>query len=481
MKVLLILIALSITTLSNAQLQPEKRMRFSAREIKEDLAYLYSNLEAAHFNLYVNNSKKIFDKAFIRLQDGIKDSMSLLEITRIFQPFTALSEIGHCNISFPFNDCYVPFVMGGGKVFPFDVTVKNRHIWVTENFTSDTSIEKGDEILEIEGVSTAKRLASIYKYLSGENELLKNTQIDLIYFPRIWWLVFGPDDLYTVKVRKLNGSIITRQVKAVGALEYETKAATKPSIINASRSFSFINDIAYLHPGQFLNNETGSNSLGLRGLEKGEFFRFIDSSFLQIRIKNASHLIIDLRGNPGGDNSFSDGMVAYFANNPFWFCSKFLVKTSSQTRKFWEQVNDTLLADLKEKILTHKDGEIFEASIDRHLPVPDSLLFKGKVFVLVNRYSFSNAVTTAAMIQDYKFGTLIGEQTADLPTTYAAVHQFNLPHTGIAVIYPKAFMVRPNCNKLFKGVMPDHVVPEGADILEYACKLMVIPDRAGGK
>jgi hypothetical protein len=35
----------------------------------------------------------------------------------------------------------------------------------------------------------------------------------------------------------------------------------------------------------------------------------------------ARRLIIDLRGNPGGDNLFSDVMVSWFATRPFRFAS----------------------------------------------------------------------------------------------------------------------------------------------------------------
>ena len=39
-------------------------------------------------------------------------------------------------------------------------------------------------------------------------------------------------------------------------------------------------------------------------------------------------VVIDLRQNPGGDNSFSDPMVAWFATEPFRFASSFHVRSS---------------------------------------------------------------------------------------------------------------------------------------------------------
>jgi len=68
--------------------------------------------------------------------------------------------------------------------------------------------------------------------------------------------------------------------------------------------------------------------------------------------------------------------------------------------------------------------------------------FTGKVFVLIDRYSYSNAVNVAALVQDYKFGTVIGEETADMATTYGAMEQFTLPLTGLSVGYAKAYLIR---------------------------------------
>ena len=52
-------------------------------------------------------------------------------------------------------------------------------------------------------------------------------------------------------------------------------------------------------------------------------------------------------------------------------------------------------------------------------------------------------------------GTVIGEETNDLATSYAAMEHFTLPKTKITVGYPKAHMVRPNGDATIRGVVPD--------------------------
>jgi hypothetical protein len=64
--------------------------------------------------------------------------------------------------------------------------------------------------------------------------------------------------------------------------------------------------------------------------------------------------------------------------------------------------------------------------------------FTGAVCLLINRQSYSNAVLVAAIAQDYGFATVIGEETADLASTFGAAEKFTLPGTGIEVSFPKA-------------------------------------------
>ncbi len=84
--------------------------------------------------------------------------------------------------------------------------------------------------------------------------------------------------------------------------------------------------------------------------------------------------------------------------------------------------------------------------------------FGGKVYVLINRHSYSNAVQVAAMSQDYGFAMIVGEETSDLATTIGAMEQFTLSRTGITVGFPKAEIIRVNGDTSARGVVPDIVI-----------------------
>jgi hypothetical protein len=456
----------------------QSTIKFSTQAVKQDFEFLYKTLEASHYNLYVNTKKEVFDKEYKKIFDSIKDSLTTLQVIRLLQPFVALAQNGHCNIDLGMSvgDSYGKYLQNGGTVFPLTIYFSDNKVFVLNNFSNDSSIISGDEILSINGKPIEETLKGLYSMLSGENINYKKTVIDRFTFPRIYWVVYDRCDVINLGIRKKHGNIVQLKVNAILAGVYEDKIAQQKSVVNFNRDFRFIDDIAYLHPGEFLN--AGNSGISdHKAFEKGEFCHFIDSSFIALHNKKSKSLIIDLRDNNGGDNSFSDYMISFFATKEFSFCSKFLVKTSQITKDFWKDVTDSTVADLKSDIMTKENGSYIEANIQKKYPRNDSLHYNGNVYVLINRYSISNATGVASIIQDYKLGKLIGEETAELPTSYGAAQQFKLPNTQFIVMYPKAFIIRPNGDTSLHGVIPDYKVEENVytekdEVLEYTLDLI---------
>jgi C-terminal processing protease CtpA/Prc len=189
------------------------------------------------------------------------------------------------------------------------------------------------------------------------------------------------------------------------------------------------------------------------------FHAFIDQSFAQFIEAGAITLLIDLRDNPGGDNSFSDHMIAWFADEPFRFASDFRIRVSPETTasnaaRLRPDDADAITRRFANLYAQAQTGDIVRFEIPFTQP-RDGERFTGRVFALVNRRSYSNAANVAAIIQDYGLGAIVGEPTADLVTTYGAMEHFTLPNTGLSVGYPKAFILRPNGDRRIGGVRPD--------------------------
>lgn len=437
--------------------------KYAPQVIKADLQYLYKTLQESHYNLFVNMPKTRYDSAYRVLYNSIKDSLGTLEITRLFQPFIALGNIAHCNMAFPAAQYFDSVIQHTNYLFPLTIEVVNGKTVVTNNFSDDASIKPGDEIA-FDGIDKAATI------LAGESRAMKNTLMDLYTFPRVYWWRYGSQQTFTVKINKK--AII---LKGVLAARLEKKLETVKQPFNTGREFRMIGDIAYLHPGIFLNDASSGNTSEHSTFQNNEFIAFIDSAYLKIHAAHAKKLLIDLRGNPGGDNSFSDPMIAYFADKPFWFCRSFSVRTSEITKQFWKDVTDTTLQDLKQQVLSRQNGDTFSVKFNTFPPRQDSLHYNGKVYLLVDKYSYSNTVSVAAIVQDYKFGVVMGEPTADVATTYGATHELKLPNTGLNVSYPKALIVRPNGDLRSKGVTPEIILKgdpfsPGDEMLDDALK-----------
>jgi C-terminal processing protease CtpA/Prc len=218
--------------------------------------------------------------------------------------------------------------------------------------------------------------------------------------------------------------------------------------------------VAYLRPGAFSNTDPGADPL-----DAAAFLDFVDSAFQNFLENEALQLIVDLRDNPGGHNAFSDPVIAWFAERRFRFSSDFRVRVSPESTA----ANQARVESLPESSdsVSHSYAELYASTEDGRIvsfPIPEveprsSSRFAGDVYVLVNRYSFSNAVSAAALIQDYGFGVIMGEQTVDMATTYGAMERFTLPNTEIVVAYPKALIIRPNGKESIHPVTPDVVLP----------------------
>ncbi|NKI30821.1 S41 family peptidase [Croceivirga thetidis] len=428
--------------------------KFSEKEVLDDLDALKNTLEETHYNLFAYTSKNEFNERYQELKNGVsKDSLSLLETTNLFQKFTSSVNNGHTWIEFPIQS-YMEYAENGGTVFPLELAFENKKALIRKNWSGEDALLPGMEIITINGVSIANIVNQLYPQISAEREYFKNAKIELYSFPRLYWQVFGETDEFSVTIKNNNSEKIYR-LKAVPAIDgYEMK---RDEVINATRQLDFFEEIAYLRPGGF-------------GGDKEKYLAFIDSSFSEIKTRKSKHLILDLRNNPGGDDSFSDYLVSFLADRPFQWNSKFSLKTSSFLKKHIRK-NYDISTDFWQKALSHEDGEIYDYDFEDYQPQPTEKRFYGAVYVLVNRQSHSQATVTAAQLQDYGFATVVGEETAEYPTLFASIFQFTLPNTGIAVNVSKGRIVRVNGSEKQEGVQPDimikdHLLDETDEILE---------------
>ena len=440
--------------LLSLQVFGQKNPPFSQDEVLTDLETLRESLEEAHYNLYAYTTEQSFDSAYQEVKNSIdKDSLTLLETTSLFQRLISVVNNGHTEIDFP-GQSYGEYAYAGGTVFPLEVAFEYDQALVRKNWSGNDSIKEGSEILTVDGMPMAEMLSKIYPQVSAERPYLKNAKIELISFPRYYWQVFGEQDEFEVKIRS-EGRVKKHTIKAVSAIEgYEMK---RTEVLNAEMKLTFLGGSAYLNPGNFAG-------------DKQKYHKFIDSAFAEIKKRKMKTLIIDLRNNAGGDNLFSDYLVSYIADRSFKWNSNFALKTSRFLKEHIRKNNDT--TDVYwQKALSQENGTVYDYGFKPCQPQPGNKRFAGEVYVLINRQSHSQAAVTAAQIQDYQFGTLVGEETGDYPSLHASQFHYRLPHTRIPVKVSKGYIVRVNGSTKEQGVIPDifiqdHLLDDNDEILD---------------
>lgn len=475
----LIIILIVVNSLSAIALAQSPK-KYSAQEVKDDLEYVYETLEKSTYDLFALVTKQEMDSAYHAIHSSITDSISSMEIYRLFQPFVAKVGMSHCFIFKPWGAYFDIYLKEGGTVFPLNLYFLQGKVYVKDNLSANKSISESDEILSFNEVPIEQYMTEFCKNLSGPSEYFKKSVIERELFSRLFWFFYGECNEFKLKIKKKNGEELDIVLNAISGSDFEEQLKTLSTDEgeHKEREFNKINDeVVYMRPGKFLNADVEDDLQNQATFDNTEFCHFMDSAFHTFSKEGAKKLILDLRDNQGGDNSFSDYMIAYFASEPFSIASKFSLKTSQMTKSFWKDVEIPQYQDLKEQIMTLENGSYLDVDLTYTDPHDESKQFKGNVYVLINRYSYSNTASVAAIIQDYKFGEIIGEETSDEVTSYSAMHVFKLPNTQISVSYPKGFMVRPNGDTTPRGVVPDHkvcedVFTENDEILEYAIKLI---------
>lgn len=425
--------------------------------LQADFDELYARLTRAHFNLFAHRSRAEHNALHARLRRQLVRPLSRTEAISIFQRFVAFGRVAHARIDAA-SGAFRAFRAAGGRAFPLTLRVKQGRVFVMSNASGEPDPAPGTELVEIDGLPALSLIDSLWQDLSADTPYMFHSMVEWD-LPRLLWQRFGTRSAFDLTVRRPGET--PRAVRAPARSRAEMDAApAQPPPLNPSltdRTYRLVDrGLGYFRPGPFYAAENPEAMYDNRA-----FVRLVDEAFGQFVAARVPRLIIDLRDNPGGDNSFSDHLVAWFARRPFRFASAFRIKVTPETvashrSRLAVAGNDpTGIGAMLDRAYANAGmGEVIDFPIPTVQPRTGTR-YDGEVFVLINRHSYSNTVSVASLVQDYGFGTIIGEETSDLATTYGAMESFALSRSRIGVGYPKARIIRPNGSLEGRGVVPD--------------------------
>ena len=439
-------------------------------QARQDLATLFETLQREHVDLFARTGRAAYEAHLAQLSGSIDGPISRPDFNLVLQDAMSFGRIGHAKTEAALTNVFA-HVGQGGTIIPLSIAYRGEAM-ITDNWVDrGDSLVPGSRILQLGGMGIAEFEARARRLVAADTDRLLRAQLETA-LPAYLFLVFGPRDSLDVEFVTPAGERMTRTVAAMGlgemyALQDERALPGSGRNPQARISRDLGNGVFYLQPGPFFATDRERGDSG-EAYAIGPYKAFVDEAFAALAASGAQDLVIDLRGNPGGDASFSDLVVARLVDRPYRFASRYEIRAGENTKRLWAEREtggeETLAGLIAASIARAKAGERVDVILPQTPPIAQDA-FRGRVFALVDKHSYSNAAVVAALLQDLDIATLMGEETADLATTYGAVESFTLPHSGVSITYPKAYMVRPSGSEEVRGVVPDFLIapnPVGA-------------------
>jgi hypothetical protein len=275
----------------------------SVEDMQHDFQQLRRILENEHCCLYEYTGKEEFDGLFDHQFQLIDRPMRYEEFFRIIAPITAKVGCMHTALWMPGRF----FDLGADNLFPLRVKLIEDYLVVTGGYRDTLEVPVGSVILEINGVPAGKIFDELKTITSADafNPHFIKTQIEK-RFSMFYASVFGFPEKYTVTY-----SLPGEKTRVTADLH--------PADIASVRKVVFSN---FDHPPLTIDfiEDMKTAVMTVKTFsyyDRVDYFRdFMKRSFREIKEKGIRNLILDLRGNDGGDPFCSVILYSHLMKEP---------------------------------------------------------------------------------------------------------------------------------------------------------------------
>lgn len=449
---------------------------FSGDDLKADLQLLKKAYASMHPGLLRYHSAEQIDSSFAKTISRLASGATTPEAFVEFALLTAKVQCGHTYPNF-FNQtsAVVDAVFRGQTRVPFYFTWIDHKMIVTRDLTPNHSLPAGTQVLELNGINAPSILAVLLPYIraDGANEAKRIALLGVsgesqweafdIYYPLVFH-EYKPTLKLTIKAPDKASSHLTAQTMS----DAEREAVRRDGRATGA------NDPVFTERALAKNIEViRMASWGLFN-SKWDWKTWLDSAIDRAVANRSPELILDIRGNEGGDDGVGRFIVSRLISNPLRIEDYArLVKYRSAPKELepyldtWDKSFLRLGADAKPftATLPHLPPGIWYAleSENSHAGteniMPRKSRYTGRVVVLIDAQNSSATFQFADAVQQNHLGVLLGEPTGgnQRGINGGAFFFLRLPHTGIEVDLPLigyfAQQDKPN-----SGLRPDVLV-----------------------
>ena len=300
---------LSIYLLSGVFLIHAQTNYFTQNELLEDFIRFREILENEHCCLNEYIAKTELDSLFDAHFNCIDHKMMLNEFFILLSPITAKIGCMHTATWMPGRF----YITKPNKMFPFTLKLINKQVIITSSYEKNNEVPFGSIILEINGKPIENIIEQFRKVTSADALNPYFIEAKLIKrFSMLYASVFGLPDKFEIKCIQPNTKVPV--VKTITPTNHESVRKVVYSHFNNPKlefKMDKQNNTAIMTVKTFVY------------YDKVEYFRtFMDSCFSIINEKKIKNLILDLRGNGGGDPFCASILFSYLQKKPVPYYSE---------------------------------------------------------------------------------------------------------------------------------------------------------------
>lgn len=451
-------------SVNKSSFSPQRK--YAPEQLQRDFHIYRTILEEYHPSLYWYISRDSLNSYFEKGKAALQDSLTEPEFRKMLAFITAKISCGHTSIrnSKAWNRYYDTARITG--MFPLSMKVWNDTMVVTANLNRrDSVLRRGTPVTKINGKTIPEITDTLFRYISTDGYNLTHKYQSLSnrgYFGSLYQQVFGSSPVYTIEyldstgsARGLNVPLYNPQADTAGRMAIRPPARI-PRPTKKERKRQQISTIRLLR----IDTAGRSAMMTLSTFGKGYGLRkFFRQSFRAMEKHGIAHLIIDVRGNGGGNVNNSTLLTRYLADKPFRIADSLYAIRKRGTydryikNQFWNRLFISVFTRRK------RDGRYHFGYFEKKNFQPKSRNhFAGKTYIVTGGNSFSaTTLFTSALIRQENV-LVVGEETGGGAYGNSAwlIPDVKLPETGVRFRLPLfRLVIDKSLPKDGRGVRPE--------------------------
>ncbi|MFY0654666.1 MAG: hypothetical protein JXQ96_21715 [Cyclobacteriaceae bacterium] len=438
--------------------------------LQKDIELLYQVLDKVHAGTYRYLSRTELSQEFDKLYNDLTSTISEGEFMIRLAQLVNKIKCGHTYLN-PWNmDEKVRERLFNRPIFfPVGIEVLNGRFYVTENVSQHQSIKKGAEIVSLNSVSSqavydslstiAKRdgnnTNSIDSYLSISNFGIRDWEAFELYYP-----LFFPSESETITIEYKNYN--SDKLNKVD-LQLLTK---KERFIKMKSLYGDLGAKRKEWKLSILDNEKAVLKIGTFAIWNWEGFNYkswLSKTFTEINELGIKTLIVDIRGNGGGDSDAKDELLSYLVKDKIQRKedTRSLIRTTKlpksllpYSRTYLKVLIDGLPKNQYETF--DSTYYLFKKGINTISIAPKKKSFKRQTYILGNGSNTSATYTMLHLAKTYGFAKFVGSESGgNLQGINGSQYIFfNLPYSKMEIDIPLIHS-QPTSEMPDRGVLPD--------------------------